>query len=202
MRGSLCGEGSCRQEIRLPQRSGAPSRGSNSPQYQWSVLLCRKPWMKEILSGSGCSSTDSPSLLPWLEKCRVCVNSSGRIRSTLSFVQQGSLSQELALGHCSAFHPHTRDSRARVNHTTHRSRIPWNLPAGRAAAAGQPTRLRHCFLLCLPAPASSTGQGACGGPTGREAPQDPAHARSLGLFLLDFREAEASSCTYLQLHSS
>lgn len=38
------------------------------------VLLCRKPWMKEILSGNGCSSTDSPSLLPWLEECRVCIS--------------------------------------------------------------------------------------------------------------------------------
>lgn len=73
--GSLSGGGSCRQEIRLPQRSGALSRGSGFPQHPRRVLLCRKPWMKVILSGSGCSSTDSPSLLPWLEECRVCVNS-------------------------------------------------------------------------------------------------------------------------------
>lgn len=58
-----------------PLRGQGHRRGSRFPQHQWRVLLCRKPWMKEILSGSGWSSTDSPSLLPWLEECRICINS-------------------------------------------------------------------------------------------------------------------------------
>lgn len=118
----------------------------------------------------------------------------------LSFVQQGSLSLGLALEHCSAFHPRTRVSRARASRAMHRSGMPRNLPAGKAAGAGQPTP--SCFLLCLPAPASGTAQGACGGPTSQEAPQELVHAWSLGLLLLNFGEAEASSCAYLQLHSS